>query len=357
MWGKIDIPGTTTVTFDDTKPFTWVVLGSSTAEGVGVPEAYNFISRAGEKLGVAPINLLDYVPPPIPIVTAAVLQGAQGGTTSATYMTPAKALAITTIKPTLVTHMVGSNDFAGDRSLPLSEALTKYKTQLSGVVGSFLASTPDTLHVLIHQQPRLDVFDPPRWAAYGQAMRDVSEALGDKVLFLDASAKFTAATGTLLFHSYVTADSIHLGRTGYRLLADIVGDFLGLPPTVKYTEVAFTESIAASGATTTRRTVATISIPPRPFVRQVMVHGTWYAELGSGVANLLVTATLGLQGPTYASRVQSGPAYNVPLYGRFTLPPLLDGQVAIDAEPTGGTSLYTTGNTGFAHAWATCVPI
>lgn len=266
-----------------TRPAIWVSLGSSTADG-GHTDGKFGLSWAGRiatyitgKPASTGVSLLgDGSGRPTSGVK--FYNGAGPNLTSATYLTTAKVAHIGTLKPALVTHMVGSNDYY------YGTTLTAYKNNLRGWIEQIRSVSPDTVHMLIHQQGRNDVSGAQfTWEQYGKAMQEVAGEFPNAV-FLNADETFYVGG----MSPNIMAEASHMDLNGHKIMADVVARAMGtaIPyaPQEVYTVSAVPiQDIAASGT----GTWASITVPAAPYPRSLTanlhVYGYGYAAVGPGL--------------------------------------------------------------------------
>ncbi|MCP3426037.1 SGNH/GDSL hydrolase family protein [Rothia sp. AR01] len=154
-----------------------------------------------------------------------VVNGAAGGTQAHDYLPEDKVQAIRALAPPVVFHMVGSNDYL------VRKSITAYTRDVEKALDR-IDAVAATHHVLIHQNPRLDVPEPatPPWEAYGAALGAIA-AGRENASFVDLSRAFTdygVRPGNPM--GLYAADDIHLVDAGYQLLATTMIGLLGWEP-------------------------------------------------------------------------------------------------------------------------------
>ncbi|WP_062298187.1 SGNH/GDSL hydrolase family protein [Demequina maris] len=137
-----------------------------------------------------------------------------------TYLTNAMCTAIADLGPAVMFHMVGSNDFAAQKSP------TTYQSELTTRLAYLDARLPAPfVHVLVHAYQRLDVSSPTAygWSSYGDALRRVANLKPASRLFLDISSAY-AATGVPGADplNLVSSDDIHQTNAGNALMATLI---------------------------------------------------------------------------------------------------------------------------------------
>lgn len=336
------------ITNQDAKAVTMVVAGSSTAAQGNASAGMGWVDRLTARLGPRLLRGLDSEPT-VPVDGAHVWTAAVGGTTSSNYLTDEKVSRIGKIKPTIMIHMVGSNDYAS------GVALADYKTRLKGWVDKVRQVTPDTIHLFIHQQGRNDITNPPiLWAQYGVAMKEVADGYGPKGLYLnfDAVMRRTDALPGPDWMSLLSTDKTHMLDPGHKIMAEHIGKFLGLPEPMLLGVEHFDTGTFNGGDKTAPATIATINIPPRPYPRQLLTQASVFAGVNSGnFADIYITAdgaspTVGAVNSRVA--VPRAQSTNHPILGRFFLAAHKSASVNLTANPNGGNT-YISWNPDFMH--------
>lgn len=227
-------------------PVKVVMLGSSTTEGVGATTTSSrWVNQFARALQAAyPSGVVGWEPP-IPTLTAAasavptlpgvhVINGGVGGTTSASYCTSTPQTQIDTVAPSIVVHMIGSNDHA------LDVAPATFATNLGDVIDDLDALVPDLIHVVCDTFARADIATPAHpWADYITQMRAVVNTRPDHTVFVSQFPEWDAAEAT----GYDPVDpyrltgwriggggNIHPSDAGHALLAALVARGLRIPP-------------------------------------------------------------------------------------------------------------------------------
>ncbi len=246
-----------------TKPALWVSLGSSTANGGNTA---NFgLSWAGRIAcyltgrGILNGAIPDLDPAPATRPTSGIhaYNGALGGTTSANYLTASKVAAIKKLQPTLITHMVGANDYGS------SVAINTYKANLRNWKDQLDAASPNSVHLYIHQQGRTAAAPGSiTWQQYGTAMREVADAYPNAV-FLDAGERFGLRGGLA---PHLVSDTLHMNEYGHRIMADLVAAAMGTPIPYMENEVRKL-AVPGSQTFTAEGDWLTATIPAAPYPR------------------------------------------------------------------------------------------
>ena len=154
------------------------------------------------------------------------LQGAEGGTRAENYLPEARLQKIALAAPNYVIHSIGSSDYAAQRPLE------SYKTWMRNAVERIEADTPGVVNVLVHQQARPDYPNMPvPWEAYGEALKEVADEVPSRV-FIDINSMLDLYTIGIPGnrHGLVrVADNVHPSNQGHKVIADVLGNALGIP--------------------------------------------------------------------------------------------------------------------------------
>lgn len=330
---------------------TVVNTGSSTANGGNVTTPNRtWFSRLAAALGPLPVAF--DLAAPKPAAGVQVYNTALGGTNSATYLPAAKQNAILALKPTLILHTVGSNDWANGTTPAV------YKTNVRDRVVQFMNGTA-ALQVLIHQQPRFDVAKPLYpWAEYGKALAAIAAEFPGRVLFLNLSERFEVMGSGANPYSLWHADRVHLMDEGNKILADMIGEFLGVPTTyLPRTLVPFTGA-PAGGSLTASRTLAEVRIPARPYLQQAVFHASIYAGADSGISDLELVDASNAAAPALLGAVRIQPSRsNTSSATPVTIPPHTEAVLQVRVQVYPGASLYVTTSPSFASIFADVSPL
>lgn len=213
------------------KPLRIVTVGSSTTAGYGQDPADWWVSSLLNALqsnyAIGPgaetvVGTLDTTPSQVPGVH--LHNGGISNTTSANYLTDAMVSKIGVIQPTLITHMIGSNDAKNGMSP------TQYRSNLIGWLDKLdTAVTTAHTHVLIHAHERSDVNISAIWMMYREVLRTLALERSN-VVFVDVSEDFRSlgipgSDPLGLRHN----DKIHLTPLGSDHLGRAIGEALGVP--------------------------------------------------------------------------------------------------------------------------------
>ena len=335
----------------DTESVKVVVLGSSSANG-GYPShpSMQWSHRLAARMGPNPVRRLDDVPtetqPGVWWIT-----GAQGGTTSANYITATRMANIKTLKPAVVIHMVGSNDWSS--SVPVAT----YKSQLKANLQEIAAALPSTVQVLVHQAGRWDVTRPTPWDDYGAAMRELVREDESRRVFVNANATFArAGVPKPNTWGWVQADKIHMGDDGNRAYAKVIGDALGIVGDDFTAPKISDVPLSASASYTTLTTCGTLKIPACPYPRTVKVDGIVFAGVTGGEGEVAVSIT-GQPVRTLMRVAQGIPRHATPVHNTAFLPAHTPCDVVVEAVPLTGGTIYVSGSSSYSRVTVTEYPI
>lgn len=287
----------------DVGPRVIVYTGSSTTEGDdATTEARRYVNILTASLqAVYPLRSGDPSPGmrTLPQAVAATLtagvQGVNagdGGTTASNYLTTSTIEDIASLDPSVIMHMVGSNDFAS------GVAPATYKTNLLNKVNALDAQiTVPHIHIFVQPYQRMDVGSPAHpWADYGQAMREIAEASENTRVYIDLNPHYVLA-GVPGADPYglILADNIHQGDEGHAVMAELIRSEMGI-------RVA-QEIIAASDTTPPSTPTGLIATPG-----DTQVSLTWTASTDNvGVTGYRVYRDTVLAGsPAGTSFVDTG---------------------------------------------------
>lgn len=144
-----------------------------------------------------------------------------GGTTAATYLTHEEMDRIAALRPAIILHMVGSNDYAQQRNPDT------YKADIEGVLAYFDSIlTSPVQHVLVHAYaiPKFRPWSHPH-AAYGRALKDIATARADSI-FLNLAPEY-ARVGIPGDDplNLIGDDNVHQTDAGYAFMQRLVSFF------------------------------------------------------------------------------------------------------------------------------------
>ncbi|ASR83191.1 tail spike [Arthrobacter phage Abidatro] len=328
-----------------TKPAVWVSLGSSTANGGNVSgPGLTWFERVAALMGKNPVGRLEDVAA-APSSGAWFYNGAVGGTHSGDYITQVRKDKIALLKPAVVSHMVGSNDWA------MGVTPAAYKENLRARLTELFNSSPSTVNVLIHQQGRWDVTAPAYpWDAYGAAMAELAAEYRDRgVVFLDVDAHFRRlGVPQPDFYSLIGPDKIHLNDAGHRILAGIIADFFGIPRPEIPREV-YSAPPTKGGSHTTNTEIFRFDIPARPYPRDFVFSMSVYANVNSGSGDIgLQIQGAGIPEDVLALRIGSTIPQVLAGSGKWRVPAHTKA-VAIATAIVYNGSQYTSANAAFSR--------
>lgn len=276
---------------------------------------------------------------------------AVGGTHSGNYLPTDKQNAILALKPELILHMIGSNDWAN------GVAIATYKANVRARVVQFMNGTP-AVQVLIHQQPRFDVTSPKiPWDQYGAALAEIAAEFPDRVVFLDLSERFEAMGPGADAFSLLHPDRIHLMDEGNRIMANMIADFLGVG--INYTPrtlIEFKGAPAGGDLGAGQKYIADIRVPARPYLQQAVFSASVFANATSNADLELLDESVAGAHYSKAFRLHD---YRSAQGGSMVcvIPPHTEGFLRVRASNYGGGAMYVTGSAAFASIYADVSPL
>ena len=213
-----------------TQPYRIMFMGSSTTQGYLIEKNEGYVNNMlGAFLTAQPMveasPLVHQNSGSISAPTAPgfhFLNAGLGGTTSANYYGSARGNLVSGFKPTLVMHMIGSNDYQHQM------AISTYTANLNSVlsdIDSRVGGSQNVKHILIQSYRRTDRADTGiTWAQYGQALSNVAAGRSNTT-YIDTMPRFNAYGWS---DRDLMPDRIHTTVAGYQLLARFISQELGL---------------------------------------------------------------------------------------------------------------------------------
>lgn len=196
-----------------------------------------------------------------------------GGTTSASYLSSAHYSAVASIKPVLMVHMVGSNDWSGSRTP------AQYDASMRAHLDALKTASPNTVHLLIGQHQRNSPASGSHpWSDYTDVLRTLAGEDPEHVEFLDLWGRYAAIgiPGSDPW-GWLHSDGIHLLDHSYRVLADWIAGHLGIPTPSGAAEL-YAGTLTGGSGKNRGDVILSASIPARPYPRQGTVQGTVFAR-------------------------------------------------------------------------------
>ena len=155
-----------------------------------------------------------------------VWEAATGGMTSGTYCPSGTVSNIGVLKPDVVFHMIGTNDYANLISP------STYKTNVRKAINDIWNVSSNTIQILIVPWPRASVASTNSWEDYVNAMDELANEYysNDKFYYFEYGKKFLRNNYKNAINSWgLLDDNIHGNRMLHRELAEEICEFLGLP--------------------------------------------------------------------------------------------------------------------------------
>lgn len=263
-------------------PAVWVALGGSTTAGQGYAKTGGYVGRIAAYLSRR--STVDNVVRTLDSTTTRpangvhVYEGIGGDTTN--YLNAARIAAIGVLRPQIITHMIGANDYAAQTNLDT------YKANIREWVRQIKNVSPNTTHMFIHQHGRTDVANPVlKWSAYGKALKEIAAEVGG--LYVDVSAVF----GPRIPDAYMLSDGVNVNIAGHAVIADVVSKAMGIRMPIVPNEIVI-GAFKASAVVPTNvvTTIASGTVNASPFLRIGKLSCSVFAY---------GAATFGQQGPEW----------------------------------------------------------
>lgn len=318
-----------------------VVLGSSSSNGAYTTEPEKAVfQRLAYMSGVSSYPSLDAVASPVAVGPMRWWTGSEGNTTSANYFPTARRNALANVKPDLVIHMVGENDYF------YKTTIANYKANLENALQFVESQSPTVINVLVHSHGRYDVTSPvASWDQYGAAMKEVADALPGRRYFLNTMDYFypLGTMGDNLGGMIMGgSDNVHPNDAGHHYLAKIIGSHLGIPNADDFATTQtwkFPLPATATNYTTTGAVIAELYLTAVKYPREMTLTGGLWATVSNASgyiqANFLNTDTSSLISG-HAMKGISG-ALTIPLNTSFYIPPRIKPRIQLIAFPESGT--------------------
>lgn len=196
-----------------------------------------------------------------------------GGSTSANYLSSAHYTAVGSIKPVLMVHMVGSNDWSGSRTP------AQYEASMRSHLSALKAASPDTVHLLVGQHQRNSPATGSHpWEDYTAVLRTLAEEDTERVEFLDLWPRYAVIgiPGADPW-GWLHSDGIHLTDGSYKVLADWLAEHLGIPTPSGAAEL-YGGTLTGGANRNSGDVILSATIPAKPYPRQGIVQGTVFAR-------------------------------------------------------------------------------
>lgn len=331
-----------------------VALGSSTMNGGNAPEVQklSLLHRLAYQSGATELQRLDSLAAAPSGPGMKWWRGAQGGTTSANYADATRRGKAILAKPDYVLHMVGSNDWAG--SVPIAT----YKANVKAVIAAIESGAPGSITVLIQQQARHDTSGSIAWSQYGNALKELAAELPARRVFIDLDSAFDRYGLGLASNPWglITADKIHMGTTGHRIAAEVIGSKMGIPsPSELGAEMVGPLTLATSKDYTINGVFGVHNILPAAYPRKITVAGLLYLQNKGGTGSSDIYVNLGDRSDTYRVMAQAVGPYSQAVNSDFILPARTVGVVNLGVS-FGGHTVYVSGTAGYHNINITETP-
>ena len=204
-----------------------------------------------------------------------------GGSTSANYLTSSHYTAVGSIKPVLMVHVIGSNDWSGSRTP------AQYEASMRAHLSALKSASPNTVHLLVGQHQRNSPASGTHpWEDYTAVLRTLAGEDPERVEFLDLWPRYAAigipgADPWRWLHS----DGIHLTDASYKVLADWLAEHLGIPTPSGAAEL-YEATLTGGPNKNSNDVILSAAVPARPYPRQGTVQGAIYARKRASLSEM-----------------------------------------------------------------------
>ena len=148
---------------------------------------------------------------------------AQGGTTSGNYLPNSEIDKIASLRPAVMLHLVGANDYYLNVAPPTFKA-----NMLARLAYADSAFSAPCQHVLVQTYPRWGGANDPAytypWDDYRDALAEVADERRQTTVLVDLSPAYAANDVSEANHSdpldLISGDDTHQTAAGYRFMAD-----------------------------------------------------------------------------------------------------------------------------------------
>lgn len=316
-----------------------VYAGSSTAEGDGSAgiglNDYNgraWVERVNAVLTPRALNWNVNNTDKKPATGIQGWQFSKGGTTVWDYLPANKVAAIGSIKPQLMFHAVGSNDYVNQGGLEY------FEVHMLNMLAEIDKVSPDTRHIILTYQTQNGKYgnNPHiKWWQYNERLRKVAEG-HPRAYYLDLSDDSYAMgmPGANHWWAYAT-DGDNVTAFTHRYFAARILAELGLPVPPEGPET-YVWPTFGGGDKGPGATIATMSAGLRPYPRQIVTTGTVFGRSSSngGYFNLQLTGNT--QANKSLSTNSTTNAMGMSLAHSFYCPPGVEAIVTLSVDNTGG---------------------
>ena len=204
-----------------------------------------------------------------------------GGSTSANYLTSSHYTAVGSIKPVLMVHVIGSNDWSGSRTP------AQYEASMRAHLSALKSASPNTVHLLVGQHQRNSPATGSHpWEDYTAVLRTLAGEDPERVEFLDLWPRYAVIgiPGADPW-GWLHSDGIHLTDASYKVLADWLAEHLGIPTPSGAAEL-YAATLTGGENRNSGDVVLSATVPARPYPRQGTVQGTIYARKRASMSEM-----------------------------------------------------------------------
>ena len=204
-----------------------------------------------------------------------------GGSTSANYLTSSHYTAVGSIKPVLMVHVIGSNDWSGSRTP------AQYEASMRAHLSALKSASPNTVHLLVGQHQRNSPASGTHpWEDYTAVLRTLAGEDPERVEFLDLWPRYAVIgiPGADPW-GWLHSDGIHLTDASYKVLADWLAEHLGIPTPSGAAEL-YVGALTGGSNKNSNDVILSATVPARPYPRQGTVQGTIYARKRASLSEM-----------------------------------------------------------------------
>ena len=204
-----------------------------------------------------------------------------GGSTSANYLTSSHYTAVGSIKPVLMVHVIGSNDWSGSRTP------AQYEASMRAHLSALKSASPNTVHLLVGQHQRNSPASGTHpWEDYTAVLRTLAGEDPERVEFLDLWPRYAVIgiPGADPW-GWLHSDGIHLTDASYKVLADWLAEHLGIPTPSGAAEL-YEATLTGGPNKNSNDVILSAAVPARPYPRQGTVQGAIYARKRASLSEM-----------------------------------------------------------------------
>lgn len=211
--------------------------------------------------------------------------GGVGGRASWNYIDSTMVTRFGVLKPLVVSHIIGTNDYAQ------GIAPATFKSTIKSWVDQIQAVSPNTVHMFVFVPERIDgLSNGISWDDYGAKLKELAVEYGSKGVFVDVNAEFKkqGPQATSDRNDFWHPDNLHFNNQGNKALADILADALGAPKPEFIPREFVIGTQFPPAYITANGTVSTLRVEAKPYLREGMTTINYYCGATQGTGDLYV---------------------------------------------------------------------